>query len=333
MRLRERAPRVILAILVFSLLLAAPGCARRNAQGSRSIARPPATDLSGAPSFVGPLLGRELKGPSALKSLGPNFLVADMNGKQVILADANGKLVAKAPVRDQPLAAISRADGSFLVASPHSIARYSSTWKYLGEWNPTDGSGAPAAFGPSIYDIAEGPGGRAYVVSDSGLSILRGDVLEKRVDGTLGPGQRLGPWGIVRVRAGEVCVSDRDNKRLVFFGEDGSVKRVVTLPARPWAFDFLPLDGHPGFVVVTESGNSISDFRIAAYDANGRELYAIGEPGTGYGQYNYPDSVLMSANGRLIVSDYGNRRLLSWTWQRQLARGQSPEHSPSRPKL
>jgi hypothetical protein len=60
-----------------------------------------------------------------------------------------------------------------------------------------------------------------------------------------------------------------------------------------------------GQILVADSGNN----RIQAFDALGRFLTAYGDYGNGRRQFNNPQGIAVTADGRVIVADTGNNRL------------------------
>jgi sugar lactone lactonase YvrE len=61
-----------------------------------------------------------------------------------------------------------------------------------------------------------------------------------------------------------------------------------------------------GYTVVADSGNH----RVQAFDSLGRFISAFGTFGSGPGRFNNPQGLVVDPNGRVIVADQGNNRLV-----------------------
>jgi sugar lactone lactonase YvrE len=62
-----------------------------------------------------------------------------------------------------------------------------------------------------------------------------------------------------------------------------------------------------GWILVADSGNH----RVQAFDSLGNFLTAFGQYGSGEGQFNNPQGMAVDGNGRVLVVDHGNNRVVA----------------------
>jgi DNA-binding beta-propeller fold protein YncE len=106
-------------------------------------------------------------------------------------------------------------------------------------------------------------------------------------------------------RDGLVYVADATNNRIHVFTDAGAYRAMLGagLGLR-FPYDVAP--GPDGSLYVIEYGTN----RITRVDAAGRLLGRFGRAGTARGAFRTPWGIAVGGNGRIVVADTGNRRLV-----------------------
>ncbi len=125
-------------------------------------------------------------------------------------------------------------------------------------------------YAPGIGGVAVAPNGNVYVT----------DTWNGRV-------QEFSPTGAFIRKWGQQNLEQTNLKNDDFYGPRGIAV------------------GSDGTVYVADTGHK----RIQVFDATGRFLRSIGQPGSAPGQLNEPSSVAVDASGHLFVADYWNARV------------------------
>jgi DNA-binding beta-propeller fold protein YncE len=179
-----------------------------------------------------------------------------------------------------------------------------------------------------VRSIGQGTlqGPRRLTISPDGTTVFVSDdelhaVLQYRMDGTLvrqigSKGQAAGqfsfPRGLAVSKAGELFVADRDNHRVqVFRVSDGAFLRQIGGAKGSgngqfnWPLD-LALNPDETELLVVDYGND----RIQVCRArDGQYLRGWGSYGSADGQFNSPQSVVVTGSGEVVVADYNNHRV------------------------
>ena len=152
--------------------------------------------------------------------------------------------------------------------------------------------------------------GVVYVCDTKGLSLCRLDFRNRSfsVVGSSGPGRLRKPLNIVIDPLGYKFVVDSDRKQVVVFGPDDAY---VT------AFD-VPPPCHPVDVALFENEvyvlDNDEDCQIVVLDRqSGKVIRTIGGPGGQPGQFKLPNSIAVSPDGFVYVSDTHNWRIQKLT--------------------
>lgn len=120
------------------------------------------------------------------------------------------------------------------------------------------------------------------------------------------PGQFQRPSGIAWFDH-RLYVVDAFNNRIQIFNEQGEFQGVLT--ADPTATLYYPYDitvtPQGEFYVVEYGGGRVSKFNL-----QGKLLGRYGSSGTGPGQFSTPWGISVDQNGRVLVADTGNRRVV-----------------------
>ena len=107
-----------------------------------------------------------------------------------------------------------------------------------------------------------------------------------------------------------VWVADSNNRRLLEFGEGGSLVRSLPLGRLIRGFDVVlaETDG-PVYFALTDSFSH----QVVLISEVGSEVARLGEPGSGVGELLFPNDVVVHA-GITWVVDTGNARVQAWEW-------------------
>ncbi|MBI1313801.1 hypothetical protein GC176_21115 [bacterium] len=252
-------------------------------------------------------------------TFGPDgeLYVLDDAGR-VLVFDSQGKLIRKWFMPEysvgKPEGVWRFLDGRIAVADTH----YHRVVLFDAEGNVLNMHGEHGT-GPGQFEypvaITQDPHGNYYVCEYGG-----GDRIQKfDVDGNwllefggfgINDGEFQRPSGIVW-REGFVYVADAINNRVQVFRDSGEFVRIAGAPdKRPsvqYPYD-LAQDVSGNLWVVEYGGN-----RVTKMTPDGQTLGVFGSSGGGSGQFSTPWGIAVAADGRVIVCDTGNRRLVELT--------------------
>ncbi len=239
-----------------------------------------------------------------------NLYVADTKNSRIAVFDGSGGFLRTIGVRGQgdgqlnePCGVAVAPDGEIFVADTwnHRVARFGPNGEWRGPWRDA-GRGF---FGPRSVVLAQGS---LYVADTGNKRIVRFDG-EGRVAGSwggagTGPGQFVEPVGLAADAAGRIYVADTGNHRVQVFEGNGDFVR--QFPVYGWK-DFYTEPyiavGPSESVFVTDSWKS----RIAHYDVSGNLQKSFKAEGL-----KSPTGITLDPFGRLVVTDRGQNRVLSW---------------------
>ncbi|MFN2250808.1 MAG: hypothetical protein ACK2UL_02725, partial [Anaerolineae bacterium] len=171
-------------------------------------------------------------------------------------------------------------------------------------WHAPAGDGHPE-LGPAARGLAAGADGlfgtdlaNGRVVGYDGVS----GALRLRL-GTTGtsPGAYLAPRDVAVGPGETLYVADFGNKRIQVLDAYGNPLRRWSLPARPVAVD-VDSSGHTFALLDSD--------QVLVLDAGGIPLSRFGAPGRGVGQLQMASDLAVAADGRVLVVDRGNRRIV-----------------------
>ncbi len=167
-------------------------------------------------------------------------------------------------------------------------------------------------YGPDniVFDAA----GNAYITDNDQQSRFR--VLEVSPQGTrlaewrvfrAVQGRRSGPEGIAIDSVGNIFVTDGGALHVLKFSPTG--KLLMTIGSdHPWFHDLghVAVDS-AGYIYVAEGGAN----RIQKFSSDGKPV-AVWQrsKGSGFNQWNSPETIAVRSDGSLVVEDAGNHRIV-----------------------
>jgi len=160
-------------------------------------------------------------------------------------------------------------------------------------------------------DVAIGKGGQIYVVDGGNHQVAVFDAAGTKVTslGMMGAeeGQLLNPLGLGTSGKGDVWIADKGNGRLVMFDANGRAREAFALEAD--GEDLVPVD-----VAVDPKGRELfvttnNTHQVAVFSTKGEFLRAWGGEGEEDGQFRYPATIDIDADGNVYVVDVLNARV------------------------
>ncbi len=119
-------------------------------------------------------------------------------------------------------------------------------------------------------------------------------------------------YGVAVHTDNTVYATDYSNHTIKVFKPDGTESQIGCSDKNggqlccPWGITFID-----DILYVASYVNNT----IAMYSTNGRFIGSFGGKGTGNGQLSYPTGICTDGKGRLLVADYGNKRIQVFTSQ------------------
>ncbi len=322
-------PRITLAALSASLaavLLIGSSYILQVPEGKAGPSLPPlgGDRPAGAPRFSFSINGVSRPLGVAVSPNGDRIYVTESDGlRQTKVFDRDGRPMGELvppdsdPATRVPLYVAVDIIGQVYVSDrrAHAVFVYSPDGAYLGKLKAPpekDGPWSPMALAADnqgnllVTDVTTGKH-RVLVIGPDG-EIIR----EFGREGA-GEGEFKYPNSIASDSSGRILVADSNNGRLSVFTPDGaplwSMTRTDTgstmaLP-RGLAID----RGNRLFVVDTIAHNLLV-FQLE--DRGAKQLFTLGSNGIEDGQFNFPNSLALSADGHLYVTDRENNRVQVW---------------------
>ncbi len=152
--------------------------------------------------------------------------------------------------------------------------------------------------------------GKVYVCDTKGLALSKLDFAGRTysVLGVGGPGRLRKPLNIAIDPLGYKFVVDSDRKQVVVFGPDDAYVTAFDVPPPCHPVD-LALHEDELFVLDNDD-----DCQIVVLDRqSGKVIRTFGGPGGGPGQFKIPNSIALSSDGFVYVSDTHNWRIQKLT--------------------
>jgi sugar lactone lactonase YvrE len=302
-------PRVATALLLW-ITFAITGCG--GAAGE------PEFFVSRFDSWNVPAAGRFLPAPRGLFSdEDDNVFVLDDAGR-VLVYDSKGQLQKQWEMPDhtagKPEGIWELQDGSIAVADTHyhRVVIFDADGNVLRMFGSEGNQAGQFVFPVSI---AEDPHGDLYVGEYGDKQRIQ----KFRVDGTWlmefgrhgeGDGEFQRPSGMAW-HGDEIFVVDAFNNRIQVFGSDGRFRRVIKLPdnSDPLSYPYdLRLTGDDRLYVIENRSA-----RLTVLRPDGTIIGRYGRPGRGLHQFYQPWDLTVLTDGRVLVADTGNHRLVELT--------------------
>lgn len=210
----------------------------------------------------------------------------------------------------------------FFPAPPEQPRVQFLTWASgADEVEPGKGSFATFVLGdePVVQRAINKPYGAAvrdgvvYVCDTKGLSICRLDFKNKTygVFGVRGPGRLRKPINIVIDPLGYKFVADAERNQIVVFGPDDQYVTAFDVPQPCHVVD-VAVHGEELFVLDNDESCQV----VVLDRTSGQVLRTFGGPGGEAGQFKIPNSLCVSDDGYVYVSDTHN-----WRWQKLTREG------------
>jgi DNA-binding beta-propeller fold protein YncE len=158
-----------------------------------------------------------------------------------------------------------------------------------------------------ISDVGDSDNHRILAFAPDGLLLAEWGHTEQIASAGDSPGSFLFPNGLAVKGTGTntlVFVADGNNRRVQVFKADGTFVRIVNTSGTPRG---LALDAEGRLYVVDALSH-----RIDVYTDAGALLATFGENGTGPGQFNFPNDVVVDGTGRILITDRDNNQVQVW---------------------
>lgn len=268
-----------------------------------------------AEASIAPTGTGALAGPTGVAVSADRVYVADPSRAVIAVFSRGGSRLAtigagelKTPIS----VAVRPSDGRVYVSDRglRRVVAFDADGRAAGELRP-QGSGASSLDAARPWDplaLAFAGDGTLYVADAAGDQRIAVFSAQGVRTGSIGAGVPIGrsgrrlafPNGIA-VTGGGMVVSDTGNGRVLVFGADGTLARVVRTGGTPRGAAALP-DGR----VVIADGASHTLLVLAA---GGNRSGVAGRFGTARGEFAYPNGVAVDDAGRIFVADAGNARV------------------------
>jgi len=299
--------RVALALLSLALLVALGGCGAAKSQE-------PQLHFADNRAWMLPSAGQRLPAPRAVAPCRDGGCVVLDDIGRVLRYDAELELHAQWWMPEhavgRPERVLELRDGRIVVADTHyhRVLFFSAEGELVDSWGE-HGEG-PGAF---IYPVAlaEDPDGNLYVAEYGGNDRVQkfapdGSLLAQFGGFGAEPGQFQRPGGMCW-HAGRIVIADAFNNRIEVFADDGRFIEVLGGSELAWDFPYDLQLGTDGDLWVVEYGAA----RVSRLSLNGELHGRYGAAGSDVGDFGTPWALAQLANGRVLVADTGNRRMVT----------------------
>lgn len=266
-------------------------------------------------TWVLPSAGTRIPAPRAMYTDEDDIVYVLDDAGRVLLYSADGEVVntwfMPEHKNGRPEGIVKLQDGRIAVADTHYhrvvfFHEDGTVESMLGE------KGREA--GQFVYpvSIAQDPAGFVYVGEYGDKQRIQkftpdGTFVTEFGEHGIDPGQFQRPSGIVW-NEGRVFAVDAFNNRIQVFQDTGEFVEVLALPEDVPAFEF-PYDirgGANGRLYVVENKAA----RVTVMKTDGQVIGQYGVPGRGEGGFFNPWSLTVLSDGRILVADTGNHRIV-----------------------
>ncbi|MBM4061900.1 MAG: hypothetical protein FJ265_12505 [Planctomycetes bacterium] len=183
------------------------------------------------------------------------------------------------------------------------VERHPGFWASLGEW--LSGAEAPEILTP--HGLAVAPPDRLWVTDPGRAAVHRIDLVTGDHAAFAGTAAEpmVTPVGVAPGPDGTVFVSDSTRARILVLDDEGQFVRAFGSEAETGRPTGLAWDERGQRLLVLDTTGG----RLLAYSQDGRLLQQAGGRGSAPGQFNYPTSLALAADGRVFVMDSLNFRV------------------------
>jgi iron(III) transport system ATP-binding protein len=293
-----------------ALLIFGPGCTSADTD--------PEFPISKFETWKVPASGRFLPAPRGLYSdADDNVFVLDDAGR-VLVYDSAGQLIRQWEMPDfaagKPEGIWELTDGRVAVADTHYHRVV-----IFHEDGAVDRTFGTQGNGPGQFvfpvSIAQDPKGFLYVGEYGDKQRVQkftmdGEYVTQFGEHGAGDGQFQRPSGMAWHNE-EIFVVDAFNNRIQVFSDDGKFLRVFRLPDKSAPLEYpydLRVTG-AGLVYVIENKTA----RLTVMRLDGQVVGRYGESGRGLHQFYQPWDLTVLTDGRILIADTGNHRLVELT--------------------
>lgn len=285
----------------------------------RGIGEIPGIEVNQPPVFSYSIT--ELQRPLGLaidNERGRMYVVESEGSRYVAVLDAEGKVIGSLDpsntegIHSPAYVAVDPANGNVYVSDRGSgkLYIYDAQGELIGDLHPK----GVKNWGPLAVAVGENS---VVYVSDS--NAVPQQIWALQADGTViaefGALEKLSfVNGLTLQSDGSLLVSDSGNGRMLAYNTDGTLRGNIARGDSP-----SPI-GLPRGMAVSDKGrlyivDTMADIvRVYKWDDAGIPVYSteFGEPGNLDGQFIFPNSVAIDAEGRIFVTDRENDRVQVW---------------------
>lgn len=262
-----------------------------------------------------PADGTRIPAPRALYADADDQVLALDDAGRVLVYDSTGKVLRQWHMPEhktgRPEGIVRLLDGRIAVADTH----YHRIVLFEDDGSVADMFGSQGTDpGQFVYPVAitQDPDGFIYVGEYGDRQRIQKFTPDGRFviqfgeHGT-GPGQFQRPSGIVWSN-GTIYAVDAFNNRIQVFRDDGQFVSVLELPDNlsPLEFPYDIRGTDDGRLYVVENKAA----RLTVLNQDGSFVGRYGQPGRGLGEFFNPWSLAVLSDGRILVADTGNHRIV-----------------------
>lgn len=325
---RERRRRKIIILVLLLLLLLGLGYTAYYYSVNRrlpSLAAPAPEELVQPPDYLFSITGEgaeKLNYPLGVGYRDGRLYVIDFEARVIRVFDRDGKFLFKfADIGGETLQnpvhlAIDDQDQVWVTDRRlRGLYVFDRDGKFVREFDPEGDPGyewTPLAIGFSdeghilVSDVFETTGHRIHIFDREGKRVALFGETHQALGDQEEPGKFFFPNGITGV-AGEVFVSDSDNRRVQVFDLTGKFLRFVRTSGLPRG---IAIDDKDRLYVADALAHQAD-----IYTPEGEKLVTFGEQGFGPGQFRFPNDIALDDDGtRIYVTDRSNNQVQVWGW-------------------
>lgn len=155
------------------------------------------------------------------------------------------------------------------------------------------------------YALCGSDGGVVFVSDPAARNVAVFDFSQSRIFTLAQPGILSEPLGVTHDGHGNLYIADGGKRTILVFTSTGVHVRNIGDANHFQRPDYLAINKTLGRLYVSDSKAD----RVAVFSLAGRQLFTIGRPGSGSGEFNQPHGLAIDGQGRIYVADTGNSRI------------------------